>query len=394
MFYLLLFFLLLLFAIPDLSVGRRNKLKAQLFLASVVVLTFVAGLRWETGVDWLVYTEMFGYAPTLGTPNFFSQFPSLDVGYWLLMSIIKTLGGGIQLVFLTIAIASFTFLCKALKTYTPYKNISLLLYFCMVFFVLDMSGIRQALALNIFFYSIQYIKSRNFKKYLLFTLLAFSFHWSSLIFLPIYFILNRRLSTRTGVIFFMVCVFIAIFQVQWFGYLLGTISNIVGDELYLRIQFYTQDSVFAAQRTIGLGAIALICIFLPLCLYREKLEKQYPYFNIYFNLFLLQALVVFALFEFVEISGRLVFYFSLSTIIVLPYLIHLLKGIASKTIFFFLVVFYGFFVARIYLLSDERAIAYTPYQNYIIHRVILNRESDGAERVRKHEENFMRTMQQ
>lgn len=381
-----------MFAINELFDDKYNKLRRQFLLVSIVILTVVAGLRYETGVDWITYTIMFDQTPSIGTSNFFHILGSLNFGFSILLSLVKTLGGGIQTVFLIVAIISFTFLYKALKIYTPYRNTSLLLYFCLFFFVLDMSGIRQAVALNIFFYSIQYIENRNFKKYMLYTLLAFSFHWTSFLFLPIYFVFNRRFSTKACVIFFVICILFAFFQIRWVVFLLSVIPNIFGDEFHFKILFYTQNSVFATPKIFGFGGIAIFCIFIFLCIYRKKLENQYPYHNIYFNLFLFQIFIYFALFEFGDISARLRLYTFLSMIIVLPYFFYLFKGIGNKIIFFFLVVSYGFLFARPYLLTTEQAIAYTPYQNYIVHKVILNKKSDGRERVKMHEEFFMKKM--
>jgi hypothetical protein len=390
MFYLILFLILFLFTLNDFSTKKTVILTSQARIIPIIMLFIVAGLRWETGVDWIPYSNMFDRAPKLNSSNFLTQLISFDFGFRILLSIVKTFGGNIQIVFFIVSIISFSFLYKALNIYTPYNNLSVILYFCLIFFILDMSGIRQAVALNVFFYSIQYIKRKELKKYILCILLAFSFHWTALLFLPCYFFLNKRYSSIICIILFLFFISITIFKITWVSIILKLIANNINVKFFSsRILSYTQNSIYSAPKIFSFGVIMLCLIFIFLCIYRNFLEKKYSYFNIFFNIFLLQVFVYFVIFEFSEISARLRFYTFLSTIILLPYFISLFKEINGKMLCFFIIIFYGFLFARPYMLNYDDAIAYNPYQNIIVHKVIFNKKSDGRERVMIHEKKYI-----
>jgi len=393
MFYFILFFILILFALNDIFIKKSIRTSSYSLLIIVFVLVAVAGLRWETGVDWHAYTIWFDKTPIIGSANFFDIFKSLDIGFLLLISLIKTFGGNIQTIFFIMSIISFSFLYKALKMYTPYRNISIFLYFCLVFFVLDMSGIRQAVSLNIFFFSIRYIKDKNIKKYLIYILIAISFHWTAILFIPFYFFLNKRFSTIKCFIFTSICLLIAIFKINWISFFINFIIKYFTKGLFIsKIIIYSTNNIFAVSKRFGFGGIAICLIFIFICIFRKKMEKRFPFFNIFFNLFLFYIFIFFGLFMFAEISSRLRFYTFLSIIILLPYFLFFIKTLESKTIYLFLMIFYGFLYVKPYLLSEEQAIAFTPYQNYIIHKVIFDKTSNGYERMMRHNEIYIETM--
>lgn len=80
------------------------------------MFVLIAGLRYETGVDWRAYQYTFDNMPALDqafyTKNLSEVFFSLDLGYALLNSVIKMLGGGIQTLFFVVSLASTILLIK------------------------------------------------------------------------------------------------------------------------------------------------------------------------------------------------------------------------------------------------------------------------------------------
>ena len=60
-----------------------------------------------------------------------------------------------------------------------------------------MNGVRQSVAIMMFYYSFRYIKEQNLKKYLILNGIGCLFHSSAILFIPLYFVLNRRFKFNT-----------------------------------------------------------------------------------------------------------------------------------------------------------------------------------------------------
>jgi hypothetical protein len=282
------------------------------------------------------------------------------------------------------------FLWKTLKYFTENKLLALLIYFSLLFFHLDMNLMRQALAVSIFFYSLKYIIQKNFFKYILFILLGFLFHWSIIIFLPLYFFINKRFST-TLLSSLVVCfVLFYVLQVKT-GNLIYNLSDMVFGEnsnITDKVSYYTSNSLFSIKRIFSVGSILNIAIILLTLIFRKKLENVMPNFNLFLNLMILQLFFYFVLYEYIEFSGRLRFYTLIAYIMILPYFIKVFKSLADRIIIYFIIVLYCFSYSYIYLIGkSEQTISYHPYQNYLVYK-LTNKKSDGKERLNQYYKYF------
>lgn len=390
MFYLIIFCIIALFSI--LEILNLEKDTSKLFsIIIIVILLLIAGLRYETGVDWRAYSSTFESSvpineitSSLGRDLIFS---SPDYGYCLLMSIVKYFGGSIQTVFFIVSFITYFFLYKSIDFFSNGKTTSLFVYFSVVFFVLDMSGLRQSLALSIFFYSIKYIYSKSFFKFIFLVLLAGSFHWSAYLLIFLYFIIRRNFSSRSLIIFFCTSLMIYVLKISWLIIIIEKISPLLGDlALATKLLFYSTYVSSTLSREFSLNTVMNILFYvLTFCLlmfYRRDLEKSNKYFNIFLNIYICQIFTFFCMFEFIEMSERLRLYFMISNVIVLPSLVYLFYSKTERILIFAYVVSFSFFSCRPYILNATTTISYHPYQNYIIYKA-FNLQSTGNERLDK-----------
>ena len=349
-----------------------------------------AGLRYETGVDWYAYSNLFDDTPSInqiGNPDGRSAiFSTIDYGYALFNSITKYLGGSIQTVFFIMSFFTSLLLYKGLKTYMKFDTISLLVYFSLLFFILDMSGIRQGLALSIFFYSIRYIYERKFVKYLLLILFAASFHWSAYFLIPIYFILTRYYSSLRVVIFFLVAIVIFVLNIHWLELLITKLFPSVENAiLSARLLSYTTNT-YAASREFNRGTLISIIFYIFTfafaLYYRKALENRFKYFNVFFNIYLCQIFTFFCMYEFVEMADRLRLYFLIANLIILPSFIYLFHIKTERLVCFIYIFLFSLFSCQPWILSSPMTIAYSPYQNYLVYK-IFGVKSTGYERLQK-----------
>ena len=390
--YLLIFLLLLCFAFLEIS-NVSNKTLKVLHTVIAFVFIFVAGLRFETGVDWLAYQEYFDEIMPLHEAflnnSLSNVFLNLDVGYSLLNSIVKMFGGNIQVVFFIISLTSTVLLIKNLKYYSNHVLTSLFVFFSFFFFIFDMSGLRQGLAIQIVLFSLRFITERKFKQFLLCIVLATSIHWTAIILLLLYVFANKKVSIKYTVFLFFISIVIFTFKIKWVGGVLGDLAGSLNafSTLSNKLTVYTTSEVFSKERGWDLFSIynflRITIIVLLAHLFKNKMEKNLPHFTIFYNFMLLELVCIFCLFEFFEISERLRYYFTIAEIIFLANLIFILRNHIVRIFALMLLTICIFLNAYPFLLQFPSTVAYQPYQNYLIY-TIFDLRSDGYSRLQEH----------
>lgn len=359
----------------------------------VLMFIFLAGLRFETGVDWYLYTQMFNDTPPIDqiTSKFEREaiFSTFDYGYCILISTVKFLGGGIQTVFLLVSMATSIFLYKGLKIYTEYNTLSLLLYYSLLFFILDMSGLRQGLALSIFLYAVQFLVKRAFWQYFLWIMIAAAFHWSAYILLLLYPFINKRFSSITLAGTFLFSLVIYFLNIKWLEPIIIMIFPSLENALLAsKLMAYTANDTFSAARALNLRTILTSVFFISFLsffiYYRKRMEEKYPYFNIFLNIYVLQIFVFYGLYEFTEMADRLKLYMLISTVVLLPYAAYYFRSFYLRSVVATYVFIFSIFSCQAYVLEAPTTIAYHPYQNYILYYFIGEEKSTGEQRLNKH----------
>ncbi|GEM_PF-795533 len=391
--YLIIFLFIALCAVYEINqYPKKNNFLVKLI---VFILFFIAGFRYETGVDWLAYEyqidNAYPFDKALSTGRWDKVFRSLDVGFSLLNSIVKAFGGGVQVIFFIVSLFSCLLLYKNVQKYSPLPILSLLAYFTFFFFIFDLSGLRQGLAIQIFFFSLRYLHERNFLKYFLAILVAMSIHWTSIMLLPLYFVLNRKVSIRNVIIIIVLSTIVFSFKIKWLGAFLGDILNQINSFTLLagKINAYTKNEIFSQNRGWNIYSFYVyikIILLLAICYKRRQYiqsNDKSKYFDIFFNISLAQFFCIFTFYEFYEMSERFKFYFLISELILFPYLVVSFYHKFQKQILILICSAFIFFNSYIYLLAFPTAIAYTPYQNYIFYKM-FDKKSTGYQRLREH----------
>lgn len=187
---------------------NTTKLNPYIFLfLSFLVLFIIAGFRYDVGTDYILYKKM-QIPIILGfkNPNYW-QVTNYEIGFQLLVKVIYILFKNTLLFFTFMAFLFLFFMYKFVKENFLFAGLSVYIFITCFFYNHSFNVMRQALATAIFLYSIKYIECKNWKKFLLFIILATTFHWASLLYLPLYFFLRKKWSNSIQ-LFILLCSFL------------------------------------------------------------------------------------------------------------------------------------------------------------------------------------------
>lgn len=168
-----------------------EKPKQYVLMASCTLLAVMAGFRnpniWP---DSLVYMESFqNYTKSLVEWSVSDRpFGYGEYGFYFLGVIFKTFSSSVLGYFIFIAVLSFLFLYKDFQRYCVYPLFGLCVYIARFYLSRNFIQIRAGLSYAIILWAVQYITNRDWRRYFFWILVAYYFHRSALVAVPLYFL--------------------------------------------------------------------------------------------------------------------------------------------------------------------------------------------------------------
>ena len=388
MFYLICFGILCVLAV--LNVQMHDKLSTQILNGlAAIMLICIAGLRYETGGDWDTYTTLFNDFPPfsrlIGRPAEFADI-SVEEGFVLLCALVKSLGGTVQHLFFVVSLINITLIACAASKYTKYPVVALLCYYGILYFNLEMIYIRQATAVALCFFALQYIPSKRMVPYMIFILLACTFHRVAALMIPLYFLLNIKLPSWAYLAVVGIGAVVMLAGIPWIQTIFLTVAGWLGDNYAEKAELYTEDAMFAVTRGLSLGFILNLAIFAVIIFFKEKIDAL-PYGTIMLNMFFASLVLYYYCFELVEVSNRMRLFFLIGIIALLPMVLEVLPLFLERLAGLVVVALYCFSFSRGIFLEAPQSAAYNPYQNYIEYK-INPRPSTGKQRLEQSQKAF------
>lgn len=249
---------------------------------------------------------------------------NIEPGYLLLNKICSIVFPWSQSIFFIEAFICVYFTFRFIYWNSNDVYLAVLMYLAQGLFIFELTGFRQAIAISLCLYSIEFIKKKNVFDFFITITFACSFHTTAIVFFPMYYIVNFRPSLKNGILYGM-------------GYyiLLKMIPSLLlwGSDL--------TGSDYSTASTWGNftgPAINIIIYVVSMWLIFRKNNIKYEIENWKWNMAIL-GLIVYLL-RFISLPfERISFYFSASTIVTIPDRIIPVFSDNSKKIAYILVVF-------------------------------------------------------
>jgi hypothetical protein len=228
-----------------------------------------------------------------------------------------------------------------------------------------MGQMRQGLSMVILYYSYQYIIKEDLKKFILVVLIAASFHISSLIFLPAYFLVKRRIKISKIIIAFTIIFLINNFFIEnfisWIEQLyLSNTSSYLLFKIYVYSMHYVGN--YSPMAYYEKVVLAIIIIF---TYNNKKIIESIPNYHIMSNIMLLGIFIYLVLIQtFTVIGARGANNFLSFSIFMYPMLLKGTKNSIMKYLIFCLITLYPMIRCLIKLYSEQ---PYSSFKTFLIH---------------------------
>ncbi len=324
----------------------------RLFIVLLSIM-IIAGLRGSyIGTDFHNYLEYYNYILEHGKIGAF--FKKTEIGWEMLNYLFGKNAIPSEIFFgLVAGIIWFFFIQGSYK----FQFLLPLMFFGILtngFFFWTMSGLRQSIAIGIFFYAIKYIIEKKPWHYALSIVIASLFHTSALIMLPVYLLGKLQFNKKVVLYLFLFSLFLvgnyqSIHEV--FSDYISMLVTKLGFSAYTGYLESQKLTANLSRMGSGLGVVLRIAMFLYILYMSEKVIKRYPELKIYFILFFIMAIVNNIFFS-VELIGRVMNYFAFCYAITFAGTIYLSSSKKEKIISsIFIIAYLILFIKKIYLLG-------------------------------------------
>ncbi len=321
-----------------LSVFKKNKIFTRFYISIMVALLLVlSGLRsMNIGYDNVGHMRFY-YSITSGQISI-SDFK--EPGFALL-SYIVSLFGNYNLFIFVYAIISLIILIISIKYFSITPSVTLYIYYAYYFLANNMAKIRQSMAVLILLIALKYLDKKNERLFLLFVIIASTFHASALFFIILVFLNKLDLNKRFMYLLIVVAVIIGQSGIIEFIY-----YNIIGNsELIRSINFLPLKRLAnyaSSEHTIKVGSgylgylYTLINSILVVWLY-DRIRKISSKGEIIAKTYYWGTLLFFTMFNLALINSRLTMGFLILEIFLIPLFF---RSIRNKNLRVIFVIFY------------------------------------------------------
>lgn len=345
------------------SLGRDDRGSRALDYLALLLFIFFAGLRFETGNDWLIYKQDY---EIIEFSNFFAyvQESTFEPGY-LAITFICSQIMSFQLFLLLVSVINGVILHRFCRFFGAGFSGVAAICFCWTYLATNMATLRFSLSTSMVLLAVLFWLERHRMKSIVFSCLSVGFHTFSLAFVPLLILSEVKLKARMAILTLSA------------GFVFGLSFNfLLGSGLFSYIPFSEKLLIYAesAQANISIGSLFYVMLngFFLLCLFRDRAE------SVLLNLVRWSTLILLALQ--VGMWFLPVFWNRYQVITVVIQAVYVSckfvrRGFMLET---FLLMFISLAVfAKNFL--DPAFIAYVPYQNVIIQSLGADR-GDGERR--------------
>lgn len=359
MYLFILFAILGILAVLEvlrISIKGSPKFYVYSYWTFIGLFLILSAFRWEVGTDWDSY---YIYFNLIKSDGFNAAY--LEPGFTFLTLVNGKIGGYFtQMCF--VALLSIVPVALKLNRLSPYPLFTLFIWYSVNF--AHIFAVRQSIAISFFVLSWPYIQKKEFWKYLMIMLLAFLFHYSSIIALPAYWLWNMKLGNRR---FVVIMVFVAVLSLFASNLITNMMYAVGGDFFRSKLDAYMEmgEEAFGAQmspqQVLIRGIINRSLYFFGPLFFLTKIREKNKELNGLFNLYFYGFLLFVILTPFSVGLSRAASYTDITQTLLLPFVFTRKMKFSSRVIIVSVLILY--FGIRFNGIVNNYYDLYVPYKS-------------------------------
>jgi hypothetical protein len=275
--YALLFGFFLFGGVLEHKLVRRNQLLLVRFFVITVALIFF-GLRGHILTDFTNYYQFFINldASTLAADSLKYAPGFVYSGY-----LVKEIFDSYQFwIFVTSAV-HILILSAIFRRYLGNISLGLLFFLSYRGVLIEFNLMQNFTGILLFLLSISYVHQRRLFPYLIPNLIGVSFHISSLLYLPLYFVLHRNISMRFG---FVIISTATLFYFIGMGLLIEGIYWIISNSGLASLENFLYFFIDTSSFKLSFGFIERLLTLILITIYSDRIKSEVLHGNIFYNL--------------------------------------------------------------------------------------------------------------
>lgn len=320
---LIIYLLVLKFFMGNLTTDYKKK---KYLILSGIAIALIMGMRfpeYPRVYDLKVYYNYYKGLSTIPW-NQVLAVDRFEFGYAYLNKILVTIVPWGQFILFFQAGFTTTLFFRYIYLNTPYVFPAVIFYVTLGSLTFNLTAFRQSLAISLLLLSTDFIKSKKIISFIIVVLLAATFHKTAVIFLPFYFIANRRVNWKSNFISFMMLV-LSIFFIER----LTLIGNALLDTEYSGYQ----------GNTFGGLVPILIYLFVILLTMINPNDKYKVSHNM-----VVVGLIFYSMRRVTQSMERISFFFSPGLIVQLPNSISMIKDKQVRALLYYVSIIVAIFL--------------------------------------------------
>jgi hypothetical protein len=332
--------------------GYRESFMGRLNISGIfVVLFMLSALRFGIGNDYYQYAQTAHEASVGG-------YVVTEVGFnWLVRFVYAVFGGEYyEVVFAVFAFATLTIFLKAFIRLSDSFFMSFLLFMTFGLYFQTFNTVRYYLALSIALYSMRYLMEKDYIKFVVVIFVAAFFHKSVLLVIPVYML--ATLSWKKWQIIL--------------GVVLGAFCYL-GRDILLKaalVLYPSYKNTVYLEGGTSITAIIRTVAVLALYVWFMRYNKSHGEYNTdrirFFGQLNMLALVAATFFSFLPVVTRIVYYFSVSQLIMIPEIIEKIDDLKlKKRLCIGLMAFCAAYFAIFLLGAHQDGVRLLPYRTWL-----------------------------
>lgn len=283
------------------------RLRASIISVAVVVVFF--GFRGFCFYDWNSYYPgfvSFRFRDMVDLPIYRWRF---EPGFTLLLAFSKSLVDSYHFFVFLCTCINMVLLMRFFRKRVENVPLALVICICMNGIIMFTDLMRNSISILLFMNSIEYLTQRRPWPYFFINILGITFHISSVIFLPLYFVLHKRWSKTVYMGLFLAGNVIYLLHIPIFLTVVSIFLGFVSPELQWKVHEYTELMANEEFR-LSIGYLERLLTGVLVFLYLDKLRTFREDNDVFINSILLYMVMFFFFSEFKTVSVRMSMLFT------------------------------------------------------------------------------------